>query len=191
MYQNNQISVRRSSRIAKQQTFVNLIPHNSSFCALTVPLLSHSKSYLQPFCSSNDDVLISAPLYDGSSNKIRYRKRGYDEYIQLNEWSAGPKLVRRHDNSFKTTSTSNGYRLNTNYATQASLKELPDALVAKCFFGGYIDSTTIVSILSMVSTRVTEIAKESVKVLDLRRCEHLECTDVGVLVRRYQNLSVN
>ena len=71
------------------------------------------------------------------------------------------------------------------------MKELPDALVAKFFFGGYIDSTTIVSVLSMVSTRVTEIAKESVKVLDLRRCEHLECTDVGVLVRRYQNLSVS
>jgi hypothetical protein len=68
---------------------------------------------------------------------------------------------------------------------------LPDDLLSKCFFGGFLNSLDIVRSLSCVNKRLQTVAQSTVKLLDLRSCKSLRAVDTSNLVSRFRNLSVS
>uniref|UniRef100_A0A7S1VJW9 F-box domain-containing protein n=1 Tax=Grammatophora oceanica TaxID=210454 RepID=A0A7S1VJW9_9STRA len=66
---------------------------------------------------------------------------------------------------------------------------LPDEVVAKVFFSGFMDSIEIIRTLSVVSKRLNKIAHSTVNMLDLRGCTSLTPIDTSSLVSRYSNLT--
>lgn len=67
---------------------------------------------------------------------------------------------------------------------------LPDDLLSKCFFGGFLNSIDIIRSLSCVNKRLRKVA-QLVKLLDLRSCKRLRPVDTSNLVNRFQKLSVS
>mmetsp|Transcript_24462 Transcript_24462/g.36469 ORF Transcript_24462/g.36469 Transcript_24462/m.36469 type:complete len:628 (+) Transcript_24462:132-2015(+) len=74
-------------------------------------------------------------------------------------------------------------------ASTSYLDVLPDSVLAKILYDGYLDTMSIVSKSSLVSKRWFNVAKETVTKLDLRRCSRLRPCDVTMLVKRYTNLT--
>lgn len=69
------------------------------------------------------------------------------------------------------------------------LSNLPEALIAQCFFGGYLDSIEVIRNVSCVCKSLRKMAGSYVKMLDLRAI-HMNQHDVGSVVKCFSNLKV-
>lgn len=69
------------------------------------------------------------------------------------------------------------------------IEMLPDEVLGKCFFSGFVNSMDIITSVTYVSKRTTEVAHKSVKMLDLRALPKLTAADIQTFVRRHANLS--
>jgi hypothetical protein len=69
---------------------------------------------------------------------------------------------------------------------------LAEDLLAKIFFGGYLNTIDIIQKISCLSKTLQRLAQSTVKLLDLRACTPaLMVKDVANLVTRFKNLSVS
>jgi hypothetical protein len=69
---------------------------------------------------------------------------------------------------------------------------LPDDILAKIFFGGYVNTMEVIQSVSCVSKQLQRVAHEAVKLLDLRACTPaLKVENVASLVKRFKNVSVS
>jgi hypothetical protein len=69
---------------------------------------------------------------------------------------------------------------------------LPDDILAKIFFGGYVNTMEVIQSVSCVSKQLQRVAQEAVKMLDLRACTPaLKAEHVSSLVKRFKNVSVS
>jgi hypothetical protein len=69
------------------------------------------------------------------------------------------------------------------------LEMLPDEVLGKCFFSGFVNSIDIITNVTMVSKRTRQVANKSVKMLDLRALPKLEAHHVAAIVARHGNVS--
>ena len=75
-------------------------------------------------------------------------------------------------------------------STLQTLDVLPDCIIGACFFEGYLDTMEIITSISLVSQRMRQIGRETVKSLDLRKCPKLRPDDLKILVNTFYNLTV-
>lgn len=69
---------------------------------------------------------------------------------------------------------------------------LAEDLLAKIFFGGYLNTIDIIQKISCLSKTLQRLAQSTVKLLDLRACTPaLMVKDVVNLVARFKNVSVS
>lgn len=66
---------------------------------------------------------------------------------------------------------------------------LPDSVLSKCFFDGYLNTVSVMKSLSCVSKRTQAVARETVKMLDLSRYLNLGVGDIETVAFRFPNLS--
>eukprot|EP00978_Attheya_sp_CCMP212_P021018 scaffold60871_cov48-Attheya_sp.AAC.5 len=71
----------------------------------------------------------------------------------------------------------------------SALDVLPDEVLSKIFFDGYVDSTEVIKNLSCVSKRFRSVAQETVLQLDLSRFEKIQPQNVASVVSRFHNLT--
>jgi len=69
------------------------------------------------------------------------------------------------------------------------LEMLPDEVLGKIFFSGFVNSIDIITNVTMVSKRTRQVANKSVKMLDLRALPKLEAHHVAAIVGRHGNVS--
>jgi len=65
---------------------------------------------------------------------------------------------------------------------------LPESVLSKCLFDGYLNTGFVLRALSCVSKTLCSIARETVRMLDLRRLS-MKVENVQNMVSRFQNLS--
>lgn len=78
-----------------------------------------------------------------------------------------------------------------NYCADDLFDMLPDDVLGKVLFSGYVDTIRLINTLTCVSRRTLKVAKETVKMIDLRNCKHLTVTNLGNITSRFGNLSVS
>jgi hypothetical protein len=69
------------------------------------------------------------------------------------------------------------------------LEMLPDEVIGKIFFSGFVNSIDIITNVTMVSKRTRRVANKSVKMLDLRALPKLEASHVAAIVSRHGHVS--
>jgi hypothetical protein len=73
--------------------------------------------------------------------------------------------------------------------TTSPLDMLPDEVLGHAFFSGYVNSIDITTKITMLNRRTRQVAKNSVKMLDLRALPKMEARHVAAIVARHGNVS--
>lgn len=106
-----------------------------------------------------------------------------------------PRCVNKKPTLFSMVLSSSNKEEGTEEETTPSvlapspIEMLPDEVLGKCFFSGFVNSMDIIANMTYVSKRTTEVARKSVKMLDLRALPQLTAADIQTIVRRHANLS--
>jgi hypothetical protein len=111
--------------------------------------------------------------------KLRVRKAGVSARLMSSDESLLSIVL----------SSLNSTRNNAEPEKQSPLELLPDEVLGKCFFSGFVDSIDIVNSVTNVSKRTLAVANKSVKMLDLRALPKLEASHVASIARRHGNVS--